>query len=141
MTLIKSLAIAALLLLFMQLYVRLAPLPRDRLSARPGPMDEGVHPRPGGIKVVRSLEELPDDAVARLADIAAATPRTQQVSEDPLAFVTRSKLWGFPDIALIWTDGTYLHLHSHLVFGTGDMGVNAARVARWLDALERAGEG
>jgi hypothetical protein len=139
--LIKSLAIAALLLLFVQLYVRLAPLPQGRLSARPGPMDEGVHPRPGGIKVVRSLADLPDDAVAKLAEIAAATPRTRQVGEDPIAFVTRSKLWGFPDIALIWTDGAYLHLHSHLVFGTGDMGVNAARVARWFDALERAGEG
>lgn len=138
MTIIKTLAILAALLLLVQLYVRLAPLPRDRLGVRPGPTEEGVHPKAGGVKIVRPLADLPDDAVAKLAAIAAAAPRTQKVGDDPLAFVTRSRLWGFPDIALIWTDGVNLHLHSHLVFGSGDMGVNAARVARWFDTLERA---
>jgi Protein of unknown function (DUF1499) len=138
MTLIKTLAIAIILVGLAQLYVRLSPLPRQRLEDRPGPMEPGVHPMKGGVKVVRPLAGLPPDALARLAEIAAATPRTRQVGDDPLAFVTRSALWGFPDIALIWSDGANLHLHSHLVFGNGDLGVNAARVTRWFEALEAA---
>lgn len=136
MTLVKSIAILLLLIAAAQAYVRLSPLPRDRLSARPGPFEPGIHPMRGGVKVVRPLAELPPDAQARLQAIAAATPRTERVGDAPAAFVTRSRLWGFPDIALIWTEGDALHVYSHLVFGGGDMGVNAAKVARWFEALE-----
>lgn len=136
MTLVKSLVVLALLIAVAQAYVRLAPLPRVKLADRPGPFDPGVHPMRGGVKVVRPLAELPPDAQARLEAIAAATPRTERVGDAPAAFVTRSRLWGFPDIALIWTEGDNLHVHSHLVFGGGDMGVNAAKVTRWLEALE-----
>ncbi|GKY87857.1 DUF1499 domain-containing protein [Sinisalibacter aestuarii] len=140
MIFVKSLAVLLGLIVLLQAWIRLAPLPRARLTARPGPMEPGVHPMTGGVKIVRPLAELPPGALDRLAAIAAATPRTMKLGDDPLAFVTRSKLWGFPDIALIWSDGEHLHLHSHLVFGKGDMGVNAARAARWFEALER-GEG
>ncbi|RME17294.1 MAG: DUF1499 domain-containing protein [Alphaproteobacteria bacterium] len=136
MTLLK---IALVLLAFVALaglWVRLAPLPAERLTARPGPMEPGVHPLTGGVKVVRPLADLPEGAFERLCAIAAATPRTRQVGEDPCAFVTRSRLWGFPDIAVIWVQDGNLHIHSHLVFGRSDLGVNAARVARWLDRLE-----
>ncbi|OIP82249.1 MAG: hypothetical protein AUK37_09385 [Rhodobacterales bacterium CG2_30_65_12] len=139
MMLVKSLLIAAVLIAAAQAYVRLAPLPRARLIARPGPFEPGVHPMSGGVKVVRPLAELPAEAQAQLEMIAAATPRTQRSGDDPVAFVTRSRLWGFPDIALIWSDGVNLHVHAHLVFGSGDLGVNAARVARWFEALEAGG--
>lgn len=139
MTLVKSLLIALSFLLVAQAWIRFAPLARARVEAYPGPWEVGVHPMKGGLKVVRPLDELPRDALAKLAAIAAATPRTSKLGDDPLAFVTRSRLWGFPDIALIWSDGTNLHVHSHLVFGVGDMGVNAARVARWFERLEAQG--
>lgn len=126
-----------LFLIIAGLYVRLAPLPAGRLTEKPGPMSPGVHPKLGGIKVVRPLETLPENAFARLLEIATATPRTERVGlgEQPAAFVTRSKLWGFPDIALIWVEDGSLHIASHLVYGKGDMGVNATKVTRWIDAL------
>lgn len=139
MTIVKFLLGLMLLLGGVQAWIRLSPLPPARLTARPGPMEPGVHPMTGGVKVVRPLAELPPNALAKLEAIAAATPRTERRGDDPAAFVTRSLLWGFPDIALIWSDGVNLHVHSHLVFGQGDLGVNAARVARWFAALETEG--
>lgn len=139
MTFVKSLLIALALVAAAQAWIRFAPLPRARIEAYPGPWEVGIHPMKGGLKVVRPLDDLPQDAVEKLAAIAAATPRTRAIGDDPRAFVTRSRLWGFPDIALIWSDGTHLHVHSHLVFGVGDMGVNAARVARWFERLEAQG--
>jgi uncharacterized protein (DUF1499 family) len=115
-----------------------SPLPQDRLNAKPGPDAEGVHPSIGGIKVVRPLSDLPENALDRMVEIAAATPRTERSGDgtDPATFVTRSKLWAFPDIAVIWVEDGNLHVQSHLVFGKGDMGVNAAKVTRWFDRLE-----
>jgi Protein of unknown function (DUF1499) len=136
MTLIKSLVLALAVIAAAQAYIRLAPLPRARLTARPGPLAPGVYPMKGGVKVVRPLAELAPFAFKKLDAIAGATPRTTRVGDNPVAFVTRSRLWGFPDIALIWSDGVNLHVHAHLVFGTGDLGVNAARVAGWFAALE-----
>jgi len=120
-----------------QLWVRLAPLPEARLTARPGPEAPGHYPLPGGITRVIALEDLPEDAFDRLLVLAAASPRTRRLGQgrDPAAFVTRSWFWGFPDIATIWVAQGNLHIHSHLVFGRGDFGVNAARVEGWLARL------
>jgi hypothetical protein len=128
------------LIAVLQIIVRFAPLPAARLTAKPGPMEAGVHPMTGGVKIVRPLAELPPGAFQQLLKLAAATPRTERVGlgESPAAFVTRSKLWGFPDITVIWVANDVLHLHSHLVFGKGDLGVNAVRAARWFEALEGA---
>ncbi len=129
----------AILILIAGVWVRVAPLPKARLTQTPGPVEPGAHPMMGGIKVVRPLTSLPEDAFARMLDVAEATPRTERVGtgDDPAAFVTRSRLWGFPDIATIWVADGNLHVHSHLVFGRGDMGVNAAKVTRWFDKLEQ----
>lgn len=137
---LKILGVIVLFLIAFAIWVRIAPLPAGRLTEKPGPYEPGTHPKMGGIKVVRPLSELPDDALTKLIAIAGATPRTTRLGEgqDPAAFVTKSKLWAFPDIAVIWVDGENLHVQSHLVFGRGDMGVNAARVADWFARLERA---
>lgn len=133
----KILIAIVVLVALAQAYIRLAPLPADRLTAKPGPMAPGTHALAGGIKVVRPLADLPPDAMDRLIAIAEATPRTRRIGAgtDPAAFVTRSLLWGFPDITVIWAEGGNLHIHAHLVFGGSDLGVNAARVTDWLDRL------
>jgi len=95
-----------------------------------------VPPTTAVVKVLRPLRVLPADALARTEALAEASPRTTRAADAPAAFVTRSLLWGFPDVALIWSDGVNLHVHSHAVYGQGDLGVNAARVARWFQALE-----
>ncbi|MBV7409755.1 DUF1499 domain-containing protein [Maritimibacter sp. DP1N21-5] len=131
-----------LLLVIAGAWVRFAPLPQGRLTATPGPDEPGAHKLTGGIKLVVPLDTLPPDAFDRLLEVAAATPRTERIGEgrDPAAFVTRSKLWRFPDIATIWQAEGNLHVYSHLVFGQGDMGVNAAKVTRWMQALEAGGD-
>ena len=136
---LKTVVILLVLVAVAQAAIRFSPLPRHRLGAQPGPFEPGVHPMIGGLKVVRPLAELPEGAFDRLLEIAAGTARTERIGTgaDPAAFVTRSRLWGFPDIAVIWQDGANLHVHSHLVFGRGDMGMNAARVGRWFERLER----
>ncbi|MEJ2030775.1 MAG: DUF1499 domain-containing protein [Maritimibacter sp.] len=138
MTLIKVALVLVVGFAGLQALFRLAPLPSARLNARPGPMEPGVHPMTGGVKIVRPLSELPDGAFSSLLKIAAQTPRTERLglTESPAAFVTRSSFWGFPDITVIWVADDVLHLHSHLVFGKGDLGVNAARAARWFEQLE-----
>lgn len=134
-----KLGLAAIVVLAMaQAYTRLSPLPAERLAARPGPMQPGVHPSADGVKLVTPLAALPPDALARLVALIEATPRTRRLGpgDNPAAFVTRSRLWGFPDIAVVWVEAGMLHIDSRLVIGRGDLGVNAARVARWMAALE-----
>lgn len=136
--LVKIIGVIVVLILAFGIWVRVAPLPEDRLTAKPGPDTEGTHPSIGGIKVVRPLSDLPEGAFDKMLAIAADTPRTERVgdSTDPAAFVTRSKLFAFPDIAVIWVEDGKLNVQSHLVFGKGDMGVNAAKVSRWFERLE-----
>ncbi len=133
----KILIILVVLFVLAQAYIRLAPLPAERLSDKPGPMQPGTHKLAGGVKVVRPLAELPPDALDRLITIAEATPRTRRIGTgaDPAVFVTRTRFWGFPDISVIWTEGDTLHIHAHLVIGGSDLGVNAARVTGWLEQL------
>ncbi len=135
----KSLGIAILFIALAQAIFRKGPLPNGRLSAKPGPDEPGIHPMHGGLKLVRPLAELPAGAFDRLLTLAADTPRTTRATAaiDPAAFVTRTRLWGLPQVTLIWTEADMLHVHAHLVYGRTDFGFNAARVARWFEALER----
>lgn len=128
-----SLALLALLILAagFAVWVRTRPVPAAMLSARPGPDAPGAHPLQGGFKLV--LPEAPPGTAARLREVALATPRTVEAA--PGAYVTRSALWGFPDVTRIWRDEAgALHIYAHLVIGSGDFGVNRARVELWVAA-------
>jgi hypothetical protein len=85
----------------------------------------------------------PDQAqatLARLDAVALATPRTIRLAgsaaDGRITWVTRSKLWGFPDYttAQITDTGTIL-IYARQRFGGEDMGVNAARLKDWLARL------
>lgn len=80
-------------------------------------------------------------ALARLDEVALATPRTERLAGSPedgrITWVTRSALWGFPDYTTaqaITTDvaTSEVTIFARSRFGRGDMGVNAARVRDWL---------
>ena len=116
-------------------YVRINPVPEARFTARPGPSEVGIHKTASGVKVVVPLTDLPEDALSKLTQIILSSPRTTQRGTEPAAFVTRSALWRFPDVAVVWQDGDALHIHSALVYGQSDLGVNSARVSTWIDAL------
>jgi uncharacterized protein (DUF1499 family) len=126
-------------------YVRLAP--SDLARWHVAPEAEG----PSGEVVVAGLNRAtlrfdpkagaPADLLARLDAVALATPRTVRlagsVAEGRITWVTRSALWGFPDYttAQIGKDGLAVEARSR--FGSSDLGVNAARLRAWLQALSQ----
>ena len=76
-------------------------------------------------------------------------PRTELVAEDPalrqLVFVQRSAVFGFPDT--VWVQaaetaaGPSVIVYSRSTYGSWDIGVNRARVARWLTLLTMEDDG
>lgn len=91
---------------------------------------------PGGFVAVREFNGNRSDVLARVFAIVLATPRTVQVAQTPLTFVTRSAGFGFPDITQVMIQKDKLIIHAHLVYGKADLGVNKARVLGWLAALD-----
>jgi uncharacterized protein (DUF1499 family) len=71
-----------------------------------------------------------------LAKVAAASPRTQLLAGSPedgrMTWVTRSLVWGFPDVTTAQLDQNGLCIVARQVLGTNDHGVNAARLESWL---------
>ncbi len=142
------LGLGLLALVAAMLYVRLTPVDARAYAVDPEtvktPGFSGhVLLRPGGdiepVTYAMSSETL----AARLEAIILATPRTERIAgalEDGMAtYVTRSALWGFPDVATVKIieveGGSALRIFSRLRYGSMDMGVNRARVEGWLSQL------
>ncbi|MHA6267604.1 DUF1499 domain-containing protein [Aliiroseovarius sp. CAU 1755] len=143
MNLLTSVILLVLFLAILGIgWVRLAPLPVERFSARPGPDTPGRHVFPGGVKYVVPLKDLPEGALDHLAWVALEAPRSRlrQQSDDQIAIVTRTRRIGFPDITVAWVADDALHIHAHLVYGRNDLGTNAARIDRWLEKLRHLEE-
>jgi uncharacterized protein (DUF1499 family) len=82
----------------------------------------------------------PADVLARLDAIALATPRTRRlagsVEEGRITWVTRSRLMGYPDYTTAQVmPGPGLCVLGRQRFGSGDWGVNAARIGGWMQEL------
>ncbi|MFX0540532.1 DUF1499 domain-containing protein [Roseovarius sp. S4756] len=79
--------------------------------------------------------------LAALDKIIRAEPRTHvlagSVAEGKVTYITRSRVFGFPDYTTIEQQGDQIALHARLRYGKSDMGVNKARVERWLAALRQ----
>ncbi|MEL6960725.1 MAG: DUF1499 domain-containing protein [Pseudomonadota bacterium] len=151
--LLNNLLIGVLaLLLALALYIRLAPINADRWHKTFYPRDLGVYTQVNGCQVVRKVE---DDAVlAQLDAIIRATPRTTvvagRVEDGMITYMTRSRLWGFPDFITVSVgpddrfegyDGLLLKIDGRLRFGRSDLGVNRARIEGWLAQLDAEGGG
>ena len=83
---------------------------------------------------------LADGALARLDAIALATPRTERlagsVDAGRITWVTRSALMGYPDYTTAeLMPGPGLCVFGRQRFGQRDLGVNAARIGRWIQEL------
>ena len=122
------------------LYVRLAPSDPARWHVAP----RALASQPAQVQALTgaAVLHLPGDGAAllgRVADLAQATPRTTllagSVAEGRMTWVTRSRLWGFPDYTTAEARPDGLHLHARLRFGREDMGVNAARLSDWLSRI------
>ena len=144
-----GLLVIAALLACLALYVRLSPVDVRAFHVDP---ETAERPAGAGSYVLRAKDGdaspfqsslTPGALAARLEAIILATPRTERLSgklEDGFAsYVTRSALWGFPDIATVkikeTSAGSEIILISRLRFGSYDLGVNRARVEAWLAQL------
>lgn len=69
---------------------------------------------------------------------AGAEPRTRLLAgsarEGRVTFVSRSRIWGFPDVTTAEITPQGLCIIARQVFGSNDHGVNAKRLNRWLEA-------
>lgn len=81
-----------------------------------------------------------------VAEVAADDPRAELVYsgrwEESDRYVVRSRLMRFPDTVAVRILGagpgrSQLAIYSRSQIGYSDMGVNRARIARWLDEIER----
>ncbi|MEM6589060.1 MAG: DUF1499 domain-containing protein [Pseudomonadota bacterium] len=120
------------------LYVRLAPSDPARWHAMPDEMDN-IDMDGGAKRVI----DAGDGDLARLHAIALSTPRTQalagSVEARMITYITRSRVFGFPDYTTVTQEGAQIKIHARLRFGRLDMGVNAARVDAWLAQLSGSG--
>ncbi len=129
-------------------WVRLAPLDAARFHTDPvsaeAPGDAGWLVRPEGGDA--AWPRFDRDAAALLAafdTVARGTPRTTAIAgslaEGQITYVTRSRIWGFPDYTTVRAvpvnGGATLAILARARFGKSDMGVNRARVKAWYDAL------
>lgn len=125
------LAVTALL----ALYVRLAPSnPADWHVAVIG--DDAD--MPGAVRRVlpgRAHDLVRLDAIIR--GTARTTPLAGSVAEGHITYVTRSRLWWFPDYTTVQIRGDDLAIWSRLRFGGSDLGVNSARLAQWIAILNK----
>lgn len=135
----KFLALILLAVIGFGFWVRLAPSDPARWHVSAG--DTGNRDFAGA--AIRTVAASPGD-FTRLDRIIRATPRTSLLAGSPeegmVTYVTRSKIWGFPDYTTVEARQGQLVIHGRLRFGSSDMGVNRARVTGWIAALE-AGQG
>lgn len=119
----------------MALWVRLAPSDPGRWHVDPATTADPVTPN---FARVDRLVALPlAEVAARIATAARRDGAVRLAGDDRHGtWIARSRRMGFPDyISLRLTpegEGTRLQALSRSRFGSGDLGVNAARLARWL---------
>ena len=115
-------------------YVRLAPSDPAKWHQMPGAVTNRDLTG-GAMRVVGAGE----GGLARMDEIIRATPRTKvlagSVEGGMVTYVTRSKVFGFPDYTTVRAAGPQLELYGRLRFGKSDMGVNAARLDGWIKAF------
>lgn len=129
--------------------VRVRPISPDQWHVMPETVaTKGVA---GRFAVTAGGDIPPYDVQGSVAEVAnklhtriEQTPRTTllagSLDEGFATYVTRSKLWGFPDITNIKLtetgSGTRVEMAARLVYGKADLGVNEERVRNWLGAVK-----
>ncbi|MBE1298202.1 MAG: DUF1499 domain-containing protein [Rhodobacteraceae bacterium] len=129
--------LAALVVVFG--FIRLAP--SDPLDWNTQPeLSEDKEFRGGVFRVVRPGPE----GLERFDRIASNAPRTKllagSVDDQMATYVTRTKLFGFPDYTTARQDGEFLKVYARLRFGRSDLGTNKARIDAWLAQMDLAAD-
>lgn len=141
--LLVILAVVLLAVVGGAVYFRLVPMPAERWHVDPAE----VEPPATSNYELRAGDDaprvpLPVEAVAaRLDSVARAEGAgliAGDLAEGHATYVARTRIMGFPDAVSIRLhaegDATRIDIFSRSRFGESDLGVNSARVARWIDA-------
>lgn len=137
------------LLVAVAVYVRLAPFNEQEHRAILSAFGPGETTLMNGHSVTRELDD-PQAALVALDQIIMATPRTVRFSGTVegrvVTYVTRSRVFGFPDVTVVYAGpddtvegghGDLLRIDGRARFGVSDMGVNKARIQGWLVQLDQ----
>ncbi len=116
------------------IYVRVAPTDPE-IWHQPVEATENKTMMSGAIRVVDATEGILD----RFDQIARAAPNTHRIAGAPeegrVTYESRTRWMQFPDyITAEVTDGQ-LRVFGRLRFGRSDLGVNKARIEKWLSQL------
>jgi uncharacterized protein (DUF1499 family) len=114
------------------------------LGERTGKPNDVLVAEGGDLPPLR-LDGVPGEVAARLDAVALAEPGTQRLAGTPeegwMTYVQRSRLMGYPDAISVRVspdgDGSRVSIWSRSRFGQSDLGVNRARVERWIAALQQ----
>ena len=120
------------------LWVRLAPTDVARWHIEPATAQAPASPNFARLEQATRLS--PAEAAAALAAQAASEGATQIAGDEVFGtWIARTRVMGYPDFVSIrltpTDDGTQIIALSRSRFGHSDMGVNAARLQRWIGRL------
>lgn len=136
-------ALLAVLAAAAAIYVRVAPIDPDRWHVDPAEVSPPATPN---FALLAGRQAVPVDAdpaivaerLGAVAEAEGARVLAGSLDEGFASFVVRSGVIGFPDVVSIRLTardgGTDLHIFSRSRFGLSDLGVNTARVQRWITA-------
>lgn len=140
---------AAVLIAALLVYIRLAPSDParwhedPRLVARPATPNFHLLRMVGGDALPPFFDEAPAALAQRVHDVALADGAqllAGSVASGHMTFVSRTPLMGYPDYTSVLVepaeDGALLLVFARARFGQSDLGVNRARVERWIAALQ-----
>jgi hypothetical protein len=122
-------------------YFRSVALPADVWHVDPGTVTPPASPNfallaGDGAPVIAADADVVAARLDAVARAEGAVPIGGAPGEGHVSYVARSRIMGFPDVISIRLapveGGTRLEVFSRARFGYSDMGVNAARVARWV---------
>ncbi len=130
-------------------YIRLAPSDPARWHEDPRLVSRPVTPNfhlirmAGGDAMPRVYQMTPEALAARVDEVARADGTTLlagSVESGHMTYLSRTPLMGYPDYTSVLIEpageGAMLLAFARSRFGRSDLGVNRARLERWLEALE-----
>lgn len=93
--------------------------------------------------VSQNLLGFPGENMRKMDAIIMRTPRTKvlngSVSSGMVTYVTRSAVFGFPDLTTVKVEptpeGTHMWLFGRAIYGISDLNKNKARLLGWLQQL------
>ncbi|WP_300055416.1 DUF1499 domain-containing protein [uncultured Roseobacter sp.] len=116
-------------------YVRLAPIDPARWH-QPVERGETTHLAGGAVRVIPAEE----GTLQAVDQVMRGLPRTQvlagSVAEGHITYVTRSAVFGFPDMTTVELRDGEIRMFARLRFGASDLGVNRKRLEGVIAAVQ-----